>query len=726
MDLSSLNENQRKGVETSAQYTRIIAGAGSGKTRVLTYRIAYLLENGLALPSGILGITFTNKAAGEIRKRVQQMVENTSSMALCTIHSWCARFLRKECQHIDYPKNFTILDEDDTLKVMKDIFQELGYSRNDSRIHKCLAWISSKKSDGLQYDDVKDMATPNREIKEFIYFFSKYDEKLKKMYAFDFDDLLLKTIDILEDTKNGVQKNYQRFISHILVDEFQDINDVQFHLITLLLSPRTELYVVGDPDQTIYTWRGANNRIILNIEKTLSSLFPGAKVETIILDRNYRSTQNILNVSNRLIAHNKERVKKDLFSKNEMGEQIFYYKGRNSSECASNIVNTIDELHQKGTPYHDIAILYRANYLSRELESQLNLLHIPYQIYGGLKFFQRKEIKDIMAYFSLLINPINDIAFSRIINVPRRQIGQKSLEDLIHGANEASQSLYLYVLESKELPLPIKKSQILKEMVNILENARKELNTKDVKMTPLILENLLDQLHYDDELNIDESTKDERKENIDEFFTMMTHYFEEEDNPTFDEFMGNCILQSAQDEVKDGDYVLLMTVHTAKGLEFENVFIYRLCEGIFPSYRAIEDSLNGIEEERRLAYVAFTRAKKRLYITSDEDYNIATERKATPSRFIKESGIQYTNPLKRYENKNEWDEYRKHKENVQMHVTNDIKEWNVGDKIMHDTFGVGVVLNIINEHTTYIVVEFKNPKFGKKTLIASHFMIHKV
>lgn len=725
MNLQGFNKNQIEGVTTRAKYTRIIAGAGSGKTRVLTYRIAYLLEQSLALPSSIMGITFTNKAAGEIKSRVQSLVGDIHDMNLCTIHSWCAKFLRKESHFINYPHNFAILDEEDTKKVMKDIFSSLGYSRHDSRIGKCLNWISSKKNKGLSYEDVKDIPDFNQEIKEFKDFFKLYDERLRNLKAFDFDDLLLKTIDILEDKSNGVQKKYQNYITHILVDEFQDINDVQFHLITLLLSHDAELYVVGDPDQTIYTWRGANNKIILNFEKTLKSIYKDAKVKTIILNQNYRSTKKILNSANLIIKNNIDRVAKDLVSLQEEGEDVAYYNGISASQSANYIASTIKELHESGVKYNSIAILYRANYVSREIETTLNLFDIPYKIYGGLRFYQRKEVKDVIAFLDLVSNPSNDVAFLRIINVPKRQIGQKTIDYLMMGAQNSSQSIYSYILESKDIPLPEKKIKALKSVINILEETRKEINSKDKKETPLILEKMLKRLEFDKSLKEDLTTEEERKENVEELFMYLQSYFLSDEGATLEEFVNNAKLQSSQDEVENGDYVLLMTVHTAKGLEFDNVFIFRLCEGIFPSYKAIEESSEGIEEERRLCYVAFTRAKKRLYLTSDKEYNHVESEPCRPSRFIKEANIKPTlDKNESYLAPNNWKRPNKKYDTFKnINKTNGVTSWSVGDKINHDTFGFGVVQKVENDT---IIVQFENEKYGTKTLMAKHYMIHKL
>ncbi len=727
MDLSLLNENQKKGVVTTSQYTRIIAGAGSGKTRVLTNRIAYLIENGFAYPSGILGITFTNKAAAEIRERVLKIIPDASSMSLCTIHSWCAKFLRMECKQINYPSSFIILDEDDAHSVMKDIFVSHGKNKNDPDIKKCLNWIAAKKTAGFQYEDLKDEQYPNKEMRDFLSYFKEYDAKLKEMFAFDFDDLLLKTIEILENKENGVQRKYQRRITHILVDEFQDINDVQFHLITLLLSPTCELYVVGDPDQTIYTWRGANNRIIIEFEKTLKSIYPSAEVETIILNLNYRSTKTILTCANKLIAYNQERVKKDLYATQDDGQEIALFKANRSMDEASYVANTIKEIHKEGYKYKDIAVLYRMNYLTRELESQFNLHQIPYRIYGGLKFFQRKEIKDVLAYLTLLVNPMYDIGFSRIINVPKRNIGQTSLDKLKEGAEANSQSLFLYILENDDLPLTPAKNIALKNMVSILMHYKEEIATCEAKLIPVKLEQMLTDLEYDRELQEEPAKEDERRDNITELFVSMAQYYNSVEEPTFEGFIENCALQSSQDEVKDGDFVSLMTIHTAKGLEFDDVFIYGFNDGIFPSRRAIEESNRGIEEERRLAYVALTRARKKLYLTCNQDFSPIMSEALRPSRFIKESGLQFKEETKHnFVTKNSWSYMPKTKPVIQTKVeikTNGVKSWCKGDRLKHESFGLGTVLEVNNK---LIVVQFDNDKFGKKTLLASHYMIQKL
>lgn len=737
MDLSSLNENQYKGVTTTSKYTRIVAGAGSGKTRVLTYRIAYLLENQLASPYGILGITFTNKAASEIKTRVVDLLGASFNMSLCTIHSWCARFLRREYAHINYQRNFIILDEEDSMKVVKDVFEKNNLSKKDPLLKKFYNWMCNKKMQGIQYKDIEHEVYPNSEMRQFQKFFKEYTEKLFAMQALDFDDLLLKAIEVLKDESNGVAKRYQRIISHILVDEFQDINDVQFELITLLMDKSTELYVVGDPDQTIYTWRGANNDIIMNFSDNLKKLFGDGNVETIILNENYRSTKNILKSANKLIANNKHRVEKDLISLQEEGENISVFRAYNALNEATYVANTIKELHYDGVSYNDIAILYRANYLSREVESQLNLKTIPYKVYGGLKFYQRKEIKDLIAYFTLFLNQDADIAFSRIVNVPKRNIGQATLDKLQEGANAYGQSLYHYILENEDLPINGSKKAVLKSLIELLEKTREKIfNAENKETIPDILEQFLIDIDYEKELNEEEDKKEDRQENIQELLTSMRNYFFDADNPTFEEFIENCILQSSQDEVFDGDFVTLMTVHTAKGLEYKYVFVYGLNDGVFPSKRAIEESKTGLEEERRLAYVAFTRAKKKLYLTSNEEFSYMLGFKPDPSRFLFEAGLMKRKEDNRpsYMPNNSWEQMRKQMNQIKqeskpiskpqvVNKTNGIKDWKVGDMVSHEAFGIGHVIEV---RGTLITVKFNDNKFATKTLVGSHHMISRI
>lgn len=730
-----LNEEQLNAVTCSSQYTKVIAGAGSGKTRVLTYRISYLMSEMNVLPSQILGITFTNKAAKEIKDRVMKICPNCFNMALCTIHSWCARFLRQFADYISYPRSFTILDEDDQLNVMKNIFVSHGANKKDPQIKECLNWISSKKNEGLQYKAIEGTKYPNPVYNKFLGYYGEYTEMLQKQACLDFDDLLLKTIEILEDYQN-VRELFQKRITHILVDEFQDINDIQFYLIRLLMCENTSLYVVGDPDQTIYTWRGANSKIMLDLEKNLQADYKKAEVNTIILKNNYRSSKNILKCANALIDFNKERIKKDLFAINPDGEEVTFFNSRTIGEEASYIAMTIKDLIKENKmTYNKFAVLYRSNYLTRELESQLNLHQIPYKLFGGQKFYQRREIKDVIAYLYLLTNPLDSQSLERIINVPSRNIGPTSVELLKKEAEEAGQSLYLYLKENLvNVKLPEKKKLSIQQLISILEGVKLSLESSTNDEYGNIIEKMLNDLGYFKYLSDDEDNGEERVENVKELIGTIKAFFISNTNSEFSDFILNASLQASSDEVENGDYVSLMTVHTAKGLEFDTVFIYGFNDGVFPSQRAIEDSRNGIEEERRLAYVAITRAKKKLYITCNQDFSHVQGSILKPSRFLSEAGIKVKKPLfeeTRYRsnymnsfNNSFYQKKEKTKTAPPLNQTNGVSSWNVNDMVEHEQFGVGVVIKVVSDKL--IEVKFNNPTYGIKTLLSTHYKIKKL
>lgn len=734
MDFTNLlNKEQLKGVTTDSKYVRVIAGAGSGKTRVLTYRIAHLLANELVLPYQILAWTFTNKAAKEIKERVTKICGEQKSLFLGTIHSWCAAFLRREASYINYPKSFSILDEEDSLSVMKEVFVNNGFTKSDPKIKQCIGWISSKKTNGYQYKDIKDNEIPNQELKLFMRMFGEYTQILEDRKSLDFDDLLLKTIEILRNY-DEVRNKYCRYIKYILVDEFQDINDVQFDLITLLMDEETSLYVVGDPDQTIYTWRGANHRIILNLEDSLKEIDSTSKVETIILDKNYRSTKEILKASNMLIEHNNERIKKVLEAVNEDGEKVKFYNARTNKEETHYIVSTILDLKKnKNVNLKDIVVLYRANYLTRELETTLSSYRIKYKVFGGQKFFQRKEIKDVLAYFRLLINDLDDTAFDRVINVPKRGMGPTTLERIVQASEEMGQTKFSYLRENiNEAPVTVKQKASLVTMIKGINELRTKMESIDELFVQELHDFIVNDLGYFDYLKEDDdNTWEDRRDNVEELFTSLRLQLIDDPTLTFEEFVNSAMLQSSQDEVSEGDYVSLMTVHTAKGLEYDYVFVYSLGEGVFPSQRAVLESRRGIEEERRLAYVAFTRAKKRLYLSSNQDYNFSIQGPLRPSRFIKEAGL-ISDDRFTFGRREEQPFYKPQgmikkdispKPQIDMRKTNGVDKWNVGDRVNHEKLGNGVVVEILNQ---LIVIKFDDISLGKKTFLGSHIAIKKL
>ena len=728
-----LNERQYEAVTTSFRNVRIIAGAGSGKTRVLTYRIAYLISEIGVLPWKILAITFTNKVANEMKARVVKMLpEAEKDLTIKTFHSFAALFLRKEIHNISFPTTFTILDEEDQTKLVKDIVSELGFKRGDKIVGKAINYIGAQKLHERYPDDISISKEHIEDEKLCLQIYTRYEEEKRKQYALDFDDLLLQTIFILENFPM-VRSKWQDRIDHILVDEFQDTNDIEFKLIKLLSKPSTCHYVVGDPDQTIYTWRGANQDIILNLQKTYLDM------ETIILDRNYRSTAVILDSANKLIAHNKLRVKKDLYTKNEKGKPIVVHRSpssRTEADYVSREIKRLVQIHHYS--YKDIAILYRSNYITMDFEASLVNNQIPYRIYGGLKFYQRREIKDILAYFHLIVNVKDDISFERIANVPRRNIGDTTINFLKDEASKAHKSMYEYIrdfdFEHDFSQMPKKAINSLKLMIIVIEQTRENI-TKNEEVFSKYLEEMIYSFGYKEYLMKDDDA-DERLENVKALFEDLRHFIRNNPESTFDEYLQNISLISSQDELVDGEYVTLMTVHTAKGLEYPVVFVVRLNAGVFPHNRAyMESGFKGLEEERRLAYVAMTRAKELLYLTYAGDYSYVLGGNLLPSQFLKESGNEQVM-------KEEYNPFRSTKAQKSYHFddgadapfnldepikqdfnqeVNDVDDWQVGDIVIHKKFGEGVVIEL--EGDGIIKVDFK--EHGVKSIMGNHPSVSK-
>ena len=733
--VKSLNDKQLLAVESNSQYLRIVAGAGSGKTRVLTYRISYLISQLHVQPWKIVAITFTNKVANEMKNRVLSIApEASKDLTIRTFHSFAAYFLRQEIEILAYPSNFTILDEEDQTKVIKDIAVSMGYKKNDPIIKKTIAYIGSNKLKEKYPQDIKIAHERFEDEKVCLEIFEEYEIVKLKQSALDFDDLLLKTNQILASYPM-IQARWRNRIDYILVDEFQDTNDTEYKMIKYLLKPSASLYVVGDPDQTIYTWRGANQNIILH----LNDDFPG--LETVILNQNYRSTQNILDSANKLISHNKYRVPKDLFTNNIKGHEITV-RGLDSgtgeaSYVAREIITLRETQHYR---YSDIVLLYRSNYLTLDFEKALMAKKIPYVIYGGIKFYQRMEIKDVLAYFRLINNYKDDISFERIINVPKRGIGETSVNLIKNCALEHDLSLYEYICSDyADEDLPERVVNTLRSMIARIEHAKDELKEND-EIFAKTLEDLISDIGYYEYLKTQEEGED-RIDNVKSLFDDLRHYLQNNVDATFEEYLQNVALVSAQDDIQDGDHVTLMTVHTAKGLEFPVVFVVRLDQGIFPSNRALlEGGYMAEEEERRLAYVAFTRAKERLYLTFSGGYNYVVGTNLVESQFIKESGNSSQNrPTSfnggfRYQPKPQrkytFDDIRGDDSvsfDDEPHIvqeepkSNNISNWEVGDIVIHQKFGRGVVKSL--EGDNIIVVEFKD--HGQKTLLGTHHMISK-
>ena len=731
---NDLNENQYNAVTTEAQHVRIIAGAGSGKTRVLTYRISYLISELGVEPWKILAITFTNKVANEMKNRVLKMIPEVSKdLTIRTFHSFAAFFLRHEISVLGFPASFSILDEEDQTKIVKDIAAEMGFKRGDKIVNSTLGYIGKQKLLEKYPDDIKIVKPAFEDEKTCLEIYTRYEEEKFKTLSLDFDDLLLLTNRILQEYPD-IRSKWQDKIEHILVDEFQDTNDIEYKMIKLLKKPTTSLYVVGDPDQTIYTWRGANQNIILDLNKRYVDMI------TVVLDRNYRSTQAILNSANKLIANNKLRVTKNLYTKENMGDAVNVHSSISDRLEADYVAREITKLYKfGGHKYSEIALLYRSNYITRDFEAALTRYQIPYKIYGGTKFYQRREIKDVLSYFHLIVNVKDDISFLRIINVPKRGVGDTSEQLIKEEAANVNKSLYEYIRDVNPDDSNVSKKIInsLKTMVANIEIAREDIK-KDEEVFSKILEDMIWSLGYQDYL-LKEDDGDERIENVRALFEDIRHFLKNNPESTFDEYLQNIALLSAQDEVVEGDYVTLMTVHTAKGLEYPIVFVIRLNQGVFPNGRALrEGGYLAMEEERRLAYVAMTRAKTMLYLTLCGGFDYVNQGNYSPSQFLKESGneVLVTKENNIFRSNRIPSQTRDETFDDGEHLTfenepttrldlddpkNDVAEWHVGDIVIHKTLGRGVVISL--EGDDIIKVNFE--EHGIKSILGTHPSVSK-
>lgn len=712
MDLDSLlNKNQKEAATYLDSHLRIIAGAGSGKTRVITYRIAYLIEQIGVDPRKILAITFTNKAANEMKERVSDLLGMAANGTLvCTIHSLCVRILRQHINVIKYPSNFVIMDEEDQKALIKKIYKELEIDSKVISVKSMLAAISNYKIVGISPDKAIQLAGQFEGELKKAKAYQKYVTYQEDHFMLDFDDLLLKTVYILENFQDVLEKWQDKF-QYIHVDEFQDVGDIEYRLVKLL-SKTAIICVVGDPDQTIYSFRGANVNYILDFDKD----FKPSK--TVILDQNYRSTANILNISNALIRKNRNRLEKDLFTESTEGNEVVHYLAKSEQEEANYICGQIEDIISKvdGVNYRDFVILYRANYLSRTIEQALISNHIDYRIFGGLKFFSRKEVKDALSYLSLVaLN--GDLAFERVINVPARGIGSKTMENIQLVAINHQISLYeALTLHSDEIKLSAKSRREVTVFVEAVEKAKRST-------LPLnqLFEQLLEDIGYMEMLKND--FEDNRIDNLRELQRSIYEY--ENQNPdsiSIENYLQEIALYTDNDAIDNGQYVSLMSIHMAKGLEYDYVFVLGLSEGIFPSFRSLSESDEGLEEERRLAYVAFTRAKKQLFLTDSEGFSFVTDSPKISSRFIDEigiDGVKHVGTKPRYKTA---DYISTTPSKIDLIGNNEISDWEVGNLVLHDVFGKGVVVKV---NGTTLDIAFELP-VGLKTLMASHKALNKL
>ena len=681
MDLTNLNEQQKKAVLLKDGPLLILAGAGSGKTKVLTTKVAHLINEGID-PKNILAITFTNKAAKEMKDRINNMVGDISkSIQISTFHSFGLVILRENYKVLGYEKNFTIFDADDSINLIKRILKELNIDENAKAIKNA---ISSNKNELITPDLYENyVQTDFDEVVLKVY--QRYQKKLKQSNCIDFDDLLILPILLFRQNPFILQKYQERF-KYVLIDEYQDTNEAQYILVKMISAKYKNICVVGDDSQSIYSWRGSNYKNILNFEKD----YPGCNV--ILLEQNYRSTKKIIEASNDLIKNNTIRKDKNLWTDNEEGENIHYFKAMNELDEAHYVSSKINELLNEGQHLSQIAILYRTNAQSQNFEKELLLSNIPYKIVGSFYFYNRKEIKDILAYLKLIYNPNDDSSLIRIINVPKRKIGKVTIDNLQIKANEQNKSIFEVIESGKEL-----------EFKKMIEHFISQKD--DLTLTELV-DLILDKTGLKEEIEkSSEAEAEVRLENILEFKTITSQFEEKYGIISLEEFLAEVSLVTDIEEYRNNsEAVTLMTIHLAKGLEFDNVFIVGLEESLFPHFNAV--TTTEIEEERRLFYVALTRAKKRLFLVNTERRTLYGITKNNPvSRFIKELNLVDNQKQTKIED-----------------VVDNTAEYNIGDHVIFDAYGEGVVVGIKDRILT---VAFKSP-YGIKTLIKGHKKIRKV
>ena len=738
----TLNPPQREAVAQTEGPVLILAGAGSGKTRVLTHRIAYLMDEKGVNPWNILAITFTNKAAQEMRERVDKLVGfGSESIWVSTFHSACVRILRRHIDNLGYDTNFTIYDTDDQKSLMKDVCRKMNIDTKIYKERSLLAQISHAKDELLTPDDMEMKAAGDYNMKKVASVYREYQAALRKNNALDFDDLIVKTVELFEKCV-AVLEYYQERFKYIMVDEYQDTNTAQFKFISLLAQRYQNLCVVGDDDQSIYKFRGANIGNILGFEH----VFPDARV--IRLEQNYRSTKNILNAANQVIANNTERKAKTLWTENEEGSKVHFRQFLNAYEEAEYVAGEIGKLKRNGLGnYRDCAILYRTNAQSRIFEEKFIAANIPYKLVGGVNFYARKEIKDLLCYLKTINNARDDLAVQRIINVPKRGIGATTLGRVQDYADNMGISLYEALRVAEEVPSIGRSLSKIDGFVTFIQMLKSKA---DVLTVEEILQEVIDSTGYVAELEAEDTEESRaRIENIDELISKTVAYqeaMEEQNQPaTLSGFLEEVALVADIDTVDpDQDYVLLMTLHSAKGLEFPKVFMVGMEDGIFPSHMTISYGDDGeMEEERRLCYVGITRAMKDLTLTCAQQRMIRGETQYNRvSRFVREiprelvdlgHTIQEKKPKveeliptpAKYSKMKEILQGRNYKPREFKVTKANSLDYEVGDTVRHIKFGVGIVKEIVEGGRDYeVTVEFD--KVGVKKMFASFAKLKKI
>ena len=732
----TLNNEQRKAVFCTEGTLLMLAGAGSGKTRSLTHRIAYLIEEKGVAPWNILAITFTNKAAQEMRERVDALVGyGSEDIWISTFHATCSRILRRHIDLLGYDRNFTIYDASDQKSLMKEVLKEMKIDTKQFPERSVMSEISSAKNEYKSPLDYRNEYGSNFRNQRIADIYEHYQKRLKENNALDFDDLLVKMVDLFQ-TNPDVLEHYQDRFQYIMVDEYQDTNTVQFLLVSLLAKKYRNLCVVGDDDQSIYKFRGANIYNILNFEK----VFPDAQV--IRLEQNYRSTQNILNAANGVIANNKGRKEKKLWTENQKGELVHFKQYDTEYDEADGVVSRINFLAMRGVQYKDMAILYRTNAQSRIFEEKLKQKNIPYAIVRGISFYDRKEIKDLMSYLKVVDSGMDDLSVKRIINVPKRGIGQTTINRLQEFAILNQMSFLDAVFNADEIPEVTRALAKLHKFADMIEEFREYASEHEISE---LLEHILDVTQYRAELEAegtDESIS--RLEDIEELFNDIAYYEEEEENPNLRDFLAEkdmYTLNAGIDNLEDeNNKVLLMTLHNAKGLEFNNVFLGGMEEGVFPGFGAMmSGDESEIEEERRLCYVGITRAKERLFLSAAKRRMLRGQTQYNRrSRFIDEIPGQYLDTEQRVseqrvvKNTERPAKYQYGAKAGKPYNLSDFKvkpvgelDYQIGDRVKHIKFGVGTVQEITKGGRDFeVAVEFD--RVGRKKMFASFAKLKKV
>ena len=697
MDLSGLNKEQIKAVKHKDGPMLVLAGAGSGKTKVLTSRIAYLIEEGVSIDN-ILAITFTNKAAKEMKEREIKLIGyDAKSIQISTFHSLGLKIIKENYARLGYKSNFVILDSDDTLTVVKKIMKDLNLNPKFYNARDIRNKISSAKNELMDPEKYSKVEFDSNIIEVY----RKYNKKLLINNSVDFDDLLILPIKLFREYPD-VLKYYQDKYKYVLIDEYQDTNEAQYIFSKMLCNNHKNIFVVGDNDQAIYAFRGANYKNILNFEKD----YPNCKV--IMLEENYRSTQNILDAANSVIKHNKMRKDKNLWCNNDIGSKVKYIKTDTDKEECAYISDKIKELHDNNVNYEDIAVLYRTNAQSRLIEEEMLKNGIPYRIVGSFYFYNRKEIKDLLCYLRLINNTYDDVSLLRVINTPKRGIGDKTIENLTNIATEKGISLFEAITSGKELTFK-----------NMILDMQKKCETLTLtEMVDLVLTDSGMKKEYTEDKSLESEI---RLENLEEFKSITKNYEEEYGVISLTDFLNEvAIVSDISEHQESTNKVSLMTIHAVKGLEFDNVFITGMEEGIFPHYNSINEGTSAaIEEERRLCYVAITRAKKNLWMLNAKKRMLFGNTQINmPSRFMDEIDSKYL-------------EIENNRTNIIDKVVNFVKEdkfrtedvsYQMGDHVRHDEFGEGVVISVDG---SLITIAFPHP-YGIKKMMAKHKSLTKV